>query len=165
MENQIEKKTEHKIKVGVLSDTHGHLDRKILEYFQGVDHIIHGGDIGLPWLILQLEEIAPVTAVLGNNDADIDYKESEMLTLGGRKFLILHEYDIDSPSDKIRKRIIRENPDVVIFGHTHKRFCQEMGKTLFFNPGYAGEPINHHERSVAILHCDESGITAEFKPL
>ena len=44
-------------RIGVISDTHDYLDPKIKRFFKGVDHILHGGDIGLPWLILQLEEI------------------------------------------------------------------------------------------------------------
>ena len=34
------------IKIGVLSDTHGHLDKQILACFEGVDRIIHAGDVG-----------------------------------------------------------------------------------------------------------------------
>jgi len=52
-------------KIGVISDTHGELDPKVQGIFAGVNHILHAGDIGLPWLILKLEEIAPVTAVMG----------------------------------------------------------------------------------------------------
>ena len=48
------------MKIGVISDTHDHLDPKVPALLTGVDHILHAGDIGLPWLILQLENIAPV---------------------------------------------------------------------------------------------------------
>ena len=50
------------MKIGVISDTHGHLDRRVFGLFDGVDHILHAGDIGYPSLILELEAIAPVTA-------------------------------------------------------------------------------------------------------
>jgi putative phosphoesterase len=153
------------IKIGVLSDTHGHLDPKILEFFQGVDHIFHAGDIGLPWLILQLEGIAPVTAVQGNSDHGLDFKELEIVCLDNRKFMIHHIVQPEAPAEKLRRRIIRENPDVVIFGHTHKQCCQTIGQTLYFNPGYSGEPKSNYERSVAVLQCDDTGITAEFKAL
>jgi predicted phosphodiesterase len=56
-------------KLAVISDTHNYLDPKVLTLFEGVEHIVHAGDIGMPWLILQLENIAPVTAVMGNTDA------------------------------------------------------------------------------------------------
>jgi len=153
------------IKIGVISDTHGHLDPKVLVYFKGVDHIIHAGDIGLPWLLLELESIAPVTAVIGNNDSDLDYRETELVHLDHRKFLVHHIVDPHEPADKIKRRIIRDNPDVVIFGHTHKRFCQTITQTLYFNPGYAGKARFNLERSVAVLTCDSSGITADYVEL
>jgi uncharacterized protein len=150
------------LSIGVISDTHGHLDPRLPELFKGVDHILHAGDIGLPWLILELEEIAPVTAVLGNCDTGLSYKETELVTLANRKFLLHHIVDVNNPDEKIKRRIIRENPDVVVFGHTHKRFCQTVGETLFFNPGYAGKPRFALPRSVAVLSCDEQGITADY---
>jgi hypothetical protein len=153
------------IKIGVISDTHGHLDKQALAHFAGVNHIVHAGDIGLPWLLLELESIAPVTAVLGNNDAGLDFKETEILQLDGRKLLIHHIVDPYSPEEKIKRRIIRENPDIVIFGHTHKRFCQMISQTLYFNPGYAGKARLDLERSVAVLTCDETGITADYLEL
>src|SRR4051794_21362713 len=150
------------MKIGVISDTHDYLDPKVCELFTGVDHILHGGDIGLPWLILQLESIAPVTAVVGNTDLGLSYKETEVIELGGRKFLVHHIVDVVSPAAALKRRIIRENPDVVVFGHTHKPFSERIEKTLYFNPGYAGKSRFGLARSVAILHCDESGITPEF---
>ncbi len=154
-------------KVGVISDTHGHLDPRVKEIFSEakVNHIIHAGDIGLPFLILDLEDIAPVTAVLGNNDDAVDFKETELVELNGRKFLVHHIVDPREPHDKIIRKIIRDNPDVVVFGHTHKQFCEMIGNTLYFNPGYAGKPRFKLERSVAVLHCDDAGITAEFTAL
>ena len=85
------------MKIGVLSDTHGHFDPKIPKLFAGVDHILHGGDVGLPWLILELEQIAPVTAVLGNNDAGLEYRETEVVEFDGRKYLVHHIVD---PGDR-----------------------------------------------------------------
>lgn len=153
------------MKIGVISDTHGHLDPKICKLFSGVDYILHGGDIGLPGLIRELETIAPVTAVLGNNDAGLDFKETEIVQFDGHKFLVHHIVNVHSPSAPIRQSIIRENPDVVIFGHTHKPHSELVGRTLYLNPGYAGKPRFALPRSVAVLHCDQSGIRPEFKSL
>ncbi|MGV3773386.1 MAG: metallophosphoesterase family protein [Verrucomicrobiales bacterium] len=152
-------------KIGVLSDTHGELEPRIQELFTGVNHIVHAGDIGLPWLILKLEEIAPVTAILGNNDEGLNFKETEMIELASRKFLIHHIVDLQKPNSRIAKKIIRDNPDVVVFGHSHKPFCETVGQTLYLNPGYAGKARFGLKRTVAILHCDAEGITAEFHDL
>jgi putative phosphoesterase len=153
------------MKIGVISDTHDHLDPKVPELFADVDHILHAGDIGLPWVILHLEHIAPVTAVLGNNDACSRFRETELLQMDGRKFLLHHIVDVRSPTEAIKRRIIREAPDVVIFGHTHKPFSEVVGRTLYLNPGYAGKPRFNLPRTVAILHCDSTGLKAEFKEL
>jgi putative phosphoesterase len=150
------------MKIGVISDTHNFFDPRIRTLFTGVEHILHGGDIGLPWVIMELESIAPVTAVLGNNDAGLDFKETEVIQLGGRKFLVHHIVDVHRPSDVVKRRITREIPDVVVFGHSHKPFNEVVDKTLYFNPGYAGKPRFGQPRSVAILHCDENEIRAEF---
>jgi putative phosphoesterase len=153
------------MKIGVISDTHDYLDPKVPALFAGVDHILHAGDVGLPWLILQLENIAPVTVVLGNTDTGLSFKETEVVELGGRKFLVHHIVDVRSPDAALKRRIIRENPAVVVFGHTHKPCSEIVEKTLYFNPGYAGKPRFGLARSVAILHSDASGVTPEFKAL
>ena len=148
--------------IGVISDTHGFLDPRIPGLFAGVDAILHGGDIGPASLIAELAQIAPVTAVLGNNDFDPTFRETEIVQLGPRKFLIHHIVDPRAPTETLRRRVEREPIDVVIFGHTHKRFEQKIGPTLYFNPGYAGKPRFNLTRSVAILRCDERGVAAEF---
>jgi hypothetical protein len=154
------------MKIGVISDTHDYLDPKVPALFSGVDHILHAGDIGLPWLILQLENIAPVTAIVGNTDVGLgNFKETEVVQLDGRKFLMHHIVDPRSPVPAIQRRIVRENPDVIIFGHTHKPFCENVGRALYFNPGYAGKTRFGLPRTIAILHCDEKGIRPEFKEL
>ena len=149
-------------RVGVISDTHGHLDTKVAGIFSGVDHILHAGDIGFPALILELEYVAPVTAVLGNNDEGLSFKELEVVEVRGRKFIIQHIVKPGEAEGRLQRRIIKENPDVVIFGHTHKKYCEAHHNVLYFNPGYAGKPRFNDPRSVAILTCDSSGITAEF---
>jgi putative phosphoesterase len=153
------------MKIGVISDTHNHLDPAIRPIFDGVDHILHAGDIGLPWVILELEAIAPVTAVLGNNDTGLNFKETEIVELGGRKFLVHHIVDVARPSDTLRRRISRDKPDVVVFGHTHKRYNATFEGRLYFNPGYAGKPRLSEPRSVAIIHLNASRIDTEFHKL
>ncbi|HTH47285.1 MAG TPA: metallophosphoesterase family protein, partial [Candidatus Limnocylindria bacterium] len=112
------------MKIGIISDTHGHLDRQVFDLFAGVDHILHAGDIGYPSLILELEGLAPVTAVLGNNDAGLDFRESEIVELGGRKFFVHHIVNPHSLTEHLAQRFVRVKPDVVVFGHTHRRFCE-----------------------------------------
>lgn len=151
------------MKIGVLSDTHGFLDPRIPELFAGMDHILHAGDIGYPAIILDLRDVAPVTAVLGNtDDPRIGYRETESIRLGGRMFLVHHIVDPQHLSDRVKPHILRERPDVVVFGHTHKPLSERINGTLFLNPGYCGKPKFAQARSVAILHCDEKEVLPEF---
>src|SRR5262249_15237426 len=154
------------LRIGVISDTHNFLDPKVPEHFSGVDHILHAGDIGQPRLILQLEQIAPVTAVLGNtDDSGLRYRLTEVAELDGRKFLIHHIVTPHALDEALERRLAREKPGVVVFGHTHKPLSETIGSTLFFNPGYAGKSRFGMPRSVAILECTEKGIRPEFIPL
>ena len=154
------------MRIGVISDTHNYFDPRIPDLFAGVDYILHAGDIGRPAILLQLEQIAPVTAVLGNtDDPGFHYKEAEMLNVGGHRFLVQHIVNPDSAADVIKARLAHERPDVVVFGHTHEPFCQTIGDTLFFNPGYAGRSRFGLERTVAILHCEDKKIRADYLPL
>ena len=154
------------MRIGVISDTHNYLDPRVHKVFQGVDHILHGGDIGSARLILELETLAPVTAVLGNtDDAGLHFKLTEVVTLAGRKFLLQHIVNPRMLDDDLRARIQRETPAVVIFGHTHKPFCETIGETLFFNPGYAGNSRFGMERSLAILDCTGSEIRPKYHSL
>lgn len=150
------------MKIGVISDTHGHLDPRVEKIFTGVDHILHAGDIGFASIILELEMVAPVTAVLGNCDSDIGYRLTETVELAKKKFLVHHIINPRDLSETAASRIAKDRPDAVVFGHTHKRFAETLNGVLYFNPGYSGKPKSGADRSVAILHLDGKGIRHEF---
>jgi putative phosphoesterase len=154
------------MRIGVISDTHNFFDPKIPKLFKGVDHILHAGDVGTAFILSQLEQIAPVTAVIGNTDEFLALNETETVELDGRKYMVHHIVGHPgSLEDALRGRILREEPDVVVFGHTHKRFCQMHNGVLYFNPGYSGKPRSGEDRSVAILRWDETVIRPEYLPL
>lgn len=147
--------------IGVISDTHGILDRKVLKLFAGVDHVFHAGDIGAASVLQELETIAPVTAVSGNCDCGLGREETEVVVLGGFKFVLRHIFDARSPGADMRDLVRLEKPHVIVFGHTHAPCFDRWGDVLIFNPGYAGRQRFKLPRSIAILHCDEKGIRAE----
>lgn len=65
-------------RIGVLSDTHGLLDKRVLEHFRDVDEIWHAGDIGSMEVLQALREFKPTRAVFGNMDSgDVRYSLSE----------------------------------------------------------------------------------------
>ena len=65
-------------RIGLLSDTHGLLDPRVLEHFKDVDEIWHAGDIGSEEVLRRLREFKPTRAVYGNMDSgDVRYSLSE----------------------------------------------------------------------------------------
>ncbi|MEI7728587.1 MAG: metallophosphoesterase family protein [Verrucomicrobiota bacterium] len=140
------------MKIGLIADTHDHFDPRIPELFAGVDHILHAGDICRPNIVQALEQIAPVTAILGNNDQWLPYREMELVELDGLKILIRHIVRPANPQDSIHGAVERAQADLVVFGHTHIAYEQRFGRTLFVNPGYAGRQRFAQKRSVALCH-------------
>ena len=128
------------MRIGVISDTHNYLDPAVVRLFGGVDHILHGGDIGLPRILQELERIAPVTAVLGNtDDPGFAYRLTEIVELGELKFLLHHIVNPRVPGEAMLERLARHRPDVVIFGHTHKPVLTLVDEVVtVMNPGGAG---------------------------
>ncbi len=150
------------MKIGIISDTHGHLDPQILKIFKGVDHILHAGDIGYPSIILELEHVAPVTAVLGNNDFGVDFKKTEWVTLAEKKFMVHHIVPPFTPDDDLRGKLTRTGTNVLVFGHTHRQFAQTFDDVMFFNPGYSGKPRHGVVRSVAIIEMNGNKLDHRF---
>jgi putative phosphoesterase len=166
------------LRIGVIADTHGLFDRAILRHFHGVDHILHAGDIGdrprgedASWrvrggrvkkLIEQLERIAPVTAVSGNVDG---YEQSGMrgeviIELGDKRIALRHIlYEGGKLTKEGRAFLDREQPDICVFGHTHRQKTEWLGKTLLFNPGSAGPKRFRLTRGLGILTIESDAIT------
>lgn len=154
------------MRIGLVSDTHGYLDPQVPSLLAGVDHLLHAGDIGSPAIIQQLEAIAPVTAVLGNNDdLEWSFRETELVVLEGRRILVHHIVNPRAPSPRLEKALKHHAPDLVVFGHTHVPFEEEIDGRLYLNPGYAGRPRFNARRTVAILHLKSAGQRLELHDL
>ena len=122
-------------KIGIIFDTHGLLRPEAERRLAGVDHIIHGGDIGRPEIIDALRRIAPVTAIRGNVDIGdwaVAYPETKIVRLAGRSIYILHDLKT-LQVDPIARGI-----DVVISGHSHVPKIETADGVLYLNPGSAG---------------------------
>lgn len=141
--------------IGVISDTHGQFDPKIPGVFKGVSHILHAGDIGGLRVLHQLEQIAPVTAVSGNVDegnAPPGVDAEKTLQLCGLRIFMIHI--LGNPqrlARELKQKIDFVQPDVVVFGHTHKPLLEQHGRVLYFNPGSAGPKRFSLPRSVGLL--------------
>jgi putative phosphoesterase len=152
------------LRIGVISDTHGKLDEKVLSLFAGVSRIIHAGDIGDEELIWKLEDVAPVIAVRGNNDAETMVYPNERLTIiDKRVFFVRHQFATVEKLSPSQQRLIEKHmPDVVIFGHSHQAYSGHWRGTLLFNPGSAGPKRFSLPRSVGFLELTEEGIASRI---
>ncbi|MCS7090294.1 MAG: metallophosphoesterase family protein [Verrucomicrobiota bacterium] len=149
------------MRIGVISDTHGHFDPRIEEYFAGVDAIWHAGDVGQLQVLTELEQIAPVTAVQGNNDWDLPLRETELVEAKGLRFLLQHIVNPVCPGQAILEKIVRGEIQGVVFGHTHRPYEGWHHGVLFLNPGYGGRPRFHQPRSVALLQVADGNCRVE----
>ncbi len=140
------------MRIGVLSDTHGFFDPRIVRHFTGVDHIIHAGDIGNPTIVARLAALAPVTAVTGNVDwdgpLDHDYRRIERLELSGYQIFVTH---IGGKPAELATHLPEPQPDIYIYGHSHIPALQHHSDVLFLNPGAAGKPRFGRQPSLALL--------------
>ena len=153
------------MKIGIISDTQGHVPNAVHDALAGVDHILHAGDVGPMDVITELETIAPVSAVLGNTDYAIQLPQTRVQTFVVQKFLVHHIVDLPFPSQLVRETIADEQPNVVVFGHTHMPCNEQHNGVLFLNPGSASNPRGGSAPSVAIVKCNEAVLNVKFVAL
>lgn len=140
--------------VGVLSDTHGLLDPRVVSAFVGVDHIIHAGDVGGPDVLRELAAVAPVTAVRGNTDTAPwawDLPAEAWVELCGRKVLVAHDLV------RLLRHVDVSALDVsaVITGHSHRPVVEWRHEVLYLNPGAAGRRRFDFPKAVALLRITD----------
>ncbi len=123
------------MRIGLISDTHDLLRPQATHFLRGSDHLLHAGDLCGPSVLAALAELAPLTAVRGNNDRG-DWAEGlrdiEELRLGGVRILLLHDlaqFRLDAAPMDLR---------VVVSGHSHRPLVEQRGDVLHVNPGSAG---------------------------
>ena len=144
-------------RIGLVSDTHGLLRPEVLAFLRGSDHIIHAGDICGPELLEQLRQLAPLTAVRGNNDdgpwAEA-LKEQESLQVEGARIHVIHDLaELGTPPAGVQ---------AVISGHSHKPRVEQRNGTLWVNPGSAGPRRFKLPISAGELLVDGAAVSARL---
>jgi uncharacterized protein len=148
------------IRIGVLADTHcpeflPRLPDALWQRLEGVDLILHGGDVGGQDTLDRLARVAPLEAVRGDHDRMLpELPERRELTVGGRRIGIIHgnrSHLIEEPVTFLGtislgrvwpqpghgRWLRRQFPDadVIVYGHTHQALAEEVDGALLFNPG------------------------------
>ena len=132
------------MRIAILSDTHlpsrfKSLPKEVWQGIEGVDLILHAGDINTYQVLEDLSQIAPVKAVLGNTDPyelAIKLPAKLLFQAGQYKIGLIHG---DGMTGKTVERALLafkdDNPDIIVFGHSHQPYLAFHDKTLMFNPG------------------------------
>jgi len=150
------------MQIGIISDTHGLLRPEAVQVLQGVDAIVHAGDVGQAGVLRELKQIAPVFAVRGNVDTEAWAQElpvSTVVEMHGASFYVLHNLrQLDLRPDAAKF-------DFVISGHTHQAEQFERRGVLYVNPGSAGPRRFHLPVTLAVLDLGKKPWRADMREL
>ncbi|WP_133478416.1 metallophosphoesterase family protein [Cognatilysobacter segetis] len=137
------------MRIGLIADTHGLLRPQALDALRGSDRIVHAGDIGDPGILDALAQIAPLTAIRGNNDTEAwahDLPDTTRLVVGGVAIYVIHDI----------KTLAAHPPpgavDVIVAGHSHRALVETREGVLVVNPGSAGP--RRFRLPVSVGHLD-----------
>lgn len=151
------------MRIGVVADSHGVVPDGVRAALAGVDHILHAGDLENLQVLVELELIAPVTAVRGNCDAEAPLARLPRVAsalLGGARFIVAHKQHAALSALEAEKSPVA----VVVTGHTHRPKVEMRDGVLWVNPGSTTyERGSGH--SVAIVTVRGGVVSAEIVEL
>lgn len=151
-------------KIGLISDTHSHLDESVFKYFENCDEIWHAGDFGTGAIAEKLCAFKPLKGVYGNIDGyDIRsiYPETLIWTCEGVKVYMKHIGGHPSKyAPGIKEDLIQNNAGLFISGHSHilKIIYDDRISCLHMNPGAAGNQGWHKIKTIVRFAIDGSNI-------
>ena len=180
------------LRIGLISDTHSagsgqDLPDRVLQALEGVDLILHCGDLECLGVLDYLETVAPVLAVRGYEDPrepgerladatrvvhvdglaigmihDIQWPGPKVATTGDGTGLVLE----DGRASETLSRKFGEPVDVVLFGDTHEELVCHWDGVLIVNPGSPTYPGKRHRRgtlgTVGILEIEDGRAIARI---
>ena len=141
------------VKIGIISDTHGFLDKKILDWFSDMDEIWHAGDIGSMTVLEKLMAHKPLRAVYGNID-DLKIRsglpEDQFFRCEDIQVWITHIGGVPGKyQSRVRTRLKKIRPGLLVCGHSHilKVMYDKSNHLMYMNPGAAGKSGLHQRRT------------------
>lgn len=145
-------------RLGILSDTHGSLHPRLFELFDGVDVILHAGDVVGDGVLDELGVLAPVHAVAGNCDyPGPRLPVQQRLELPCGRVGICHSHLVHGRAGDPGPLVASFgdfDPVLVVYGHTHRQALVRHGATWVLNPGAAGRPRFDDKPSVVLAGWD-----------
>lgn len=149
-------------RIGLLSDTHGYLDAKVVDYFKDCDEIWHAGDLG-DGVADTLEKVKPFRAVSGNIDDPAirsRFPEDLWFTCEGLTIWMTHIGGAPPNYNPRAKKILKDRiPDIFICGHSHILRVKKdpaYKNMLYLNPGAAGNQGFHPIKTMIRLEISDA---------
>ncbi len=141
------------MKIGIISDTHGHLPQEIYHYFKNCDEIWHAGDIGTTEVAEKLSNFKPSQIVYGNIDNPTLrklYPHTHTFERQGIRICLTHIAGSPPKYNPHTRKIIQAyNPHMLICGHTHILHIErDKQGLLYINPGAAGNYGIHQIQTI-----------------
>ena len=155
--------------IGLISDTHipdraKEIPQKVFDAFNGVDLILHAGDLTSPKVIGDLEKIAPVMAVQGNMDRahGINLPAARVIQAEDLKIGIAHG-EVYPRADTQQLVYLAKELDVniLVTGHSHQPKIEQTGGVLLLNPGSPIVP-RLADRTVMIVEINNKEVDVEI---
>jgi putative phosphoesterase len=143
------------LRVGLISDTHAPrfwkaLPPRVAAAFDGVEAILHAGDVCTPDVLEQLGTIAPVRCARGNNDPPDLAPTTVELTLATTRIVVVHETGpATGRMPRLRKR--HAAADLVVFGHSHIPWDETCDGLRALNPGSPTDKRRQAHGTVMVL--------------
>ncbi len=139
------------MKIGVIADTHiperaKDIPKDVLKAFNGADMIIHAGDLVCLDVLKTLKDLTcDLRAVYGNMDpyeVRERIKEKEVIRINNFVIGVTHGYGNPVQLIDWTTRLFQGNdPDMIIFGHSHNATNLTRNNVLYFNPGSPTDKI------------------------
>jgi uncharacterized protein len=154
--------TEPSLLIGVISDTHGLLRPEAVSALDGVNHILHAGDVGDTTILTRLRELAPITAIRGNVDEHGPCSRlpaTEVVEFLGHSIYVLHDrhaLDLDPAAAGFA---------AIISGHSHKPLIEWSRDILYFNPGSAGPRRFSLPISIGFVRVSKAGLEPSLRTI
>lgn len=147
----------------IISDTHGdiRLARKVIEQYPQIDGLIHLGDFYKDAYIIKSKyPELNIFIVPGNCDFYNDIPSDIVLEIEGKRILLTHghRYNVKSGIDRLERKALQDDIDVVLFGHTHCPLYDYRSNITFVNPGSIGFPRGFSTPTYAILEVSKNGL-------
>ena len=150
--------------IGLISDTHGLVRPEVFPALEGVELILHAGDVG-DGVLEEIRTIAPVRAVRGNTDPPgfSGLEEAVDLELNGLRVHVSHGHELGSPTPA--KLLAAYAADVIVYGHTHRQLVANADGRWVINPGAAGAQRSGLRPSVGRLTIESGKVEVELVEL